>query len=270
MSKIIVSANSQEHLINLLNKNIDGVIISIAKLSVNDSFYLAVEDIKKIDFKGKEVFVSINKLMHNSDIDYLRKVMLELKTLPFKILFYDMAVYNIAKEYNMVDSLVIYQDHLNASSLSNKFYHNLGIGGSYITQDITGDELLEIKKHSGMNIMFMIYGYSPIFYSRRYLITNYLKYLGKKKKNAAYSIVSDTGVTYPIEEETYGTTVYTEKIISLINYLDKLKDIDYLVMRSNKISDKEFNLAVDKVINHESDPDSYIGFFNTKTIYKVK
>ena len=48
-----------------------------------------------------------------------------------------MAVYNIAKEYNMADKLVIYQEHLNASILSNEFYYNLGIKCSYITSDIT-------------------------------------------------------------------------------------------------------------------------------------
>ena len=39
-----------------------------------------------------------------------------------RILFYDMAVYNIASELGIANKLVIYQDHLNASGLSNKFY----------------------------------------------------------------------------------------------------------------------------------------------------
>ncbi|MBR7042543.1 MAG: hypothetical protein IKI04_03475, partial [Bacilli bacterium] len=74
----------------------------------------------------------------------------------------------------------------------------------------------------------------------------------------------------PIKEEEYGTTVYTEKPINLLNYLDKLKDIDYLVLKSNMISDSEFNKMVDKFINKDKIDDEYIGFFNTKTTYKVK
>ena len=42
MSKLIVSANSKKHLETLLKKDIDGVILSIDKLSVNDSFYVTV------------------------------------------------------------------------------------------------------------------------------------------------------------------------------------------------------------------------------------
>ena len=267
--KLIVSVNSLKHLNDVLNKNIDGVILSIDKLSVNDSFYIDVDMLDEIDFKDKEIFISLNKLMHNNDLENLRTVMHKLKDKNVRIMFYDMAVYMIAREYNMIDKLVIMQDHLNASVLSNKFYLNKGIKASYITSDITKDELLEIKKDSGMEIFFLGYGYAPIFYSRRYLITNYLKYINEDKGNE-YKIISDDNTSYPIQEEEFGTTIYTNKPINLLNHLDELKDIDYLVLKSNKIDDEEFNLMLDKFINKETIDDEYIGFFNTKTIYKVK
>lgn len=270
MSKLIVTANSMKHLDSLLGMNIDGVILAIKELAVNSSFYIDIDDFDKIDFKGKKVFISLNKLMHNNDLEYLRIVMNKLKDKDVRILFYDMAVYCIALEYEMISKLVIQQDHLNASVLTNKFYHKLGIDGSYITSDITCHELLEIKKGSGMEIFFMAYGYAPIFYSRRYLISNYLKYIDHEKENGEYQIVSDTGVSYPIEEEEFGTTIYTPKVINLINYLDELDKIDYLILNSNKIDDSEFNNIVLKFLNHEKMDHEYIGFFMTKTIYKVK
>lgn len=270
MGKLIVSANSWKHLSSLLEKEIDGVLLYIDKLSQNSAFYVAVSELEKVDFKGKEVFVSLNKIMHNSDLAYLRKVMNKLKEKEVKILFYDMAIYNIAKEYDMVDKLVIYQDHLNASTLTNNFYYDLGIKGSYITSDITEEELLEIKENSKSTIMFMVYGYSPIFYSRRYLIKSYLKYINEENKHDKYMITSDTGVSYPISEEEFGTTLYSPKVINLINYLDELEKIDYLVMHSNNIADLEFNNMVDKFINREKMDNPYIGFFKTKTIYRVK
>ena len=270
MSKLIVSANSKSQLLKLLKRDIDGVILSICDLAVNDSFLVKVDILDEIDFLGKEVFINLNKLMHNNDLKHLRIVLNKLKGKDVKILFYDMAVYNIAKELGMVDKLVIYQDHLNASILSNNFYYDIGIRGSYITSDITGDELLEIKKNSNMFIMFMVYGYSPIFYSRRYLVSNYLRYINDNKKGKMYKIISDTGIEYPIVEEEYGTTIYTSKEINLINYLGMLNDIDYIVMRSNGIDDDKFLLMVDKFIKKERCDDTYLGFFNTRTIYRVK
>ena len=136
------------------------------------------------------------------------------------VMFYDMGVYNIALELGMINKLVIYQDHLNASIQSNMFYYDLGIKGSYITSDITGKELLEIKNNSKMDIYFTGYGYLPIFYSRRYLIRNYLKYINKEECTNKYSIVSDMGSEYPIGEEEYGSTIYSQETVNLINYLD--------------------------------------------------
>ena len=268
--KLIVSPSSYEQINTLVNKDIYGILLSIDKFSVNDSFYVDVEDIDKIDFKNKKVFISLNKMMHNSDLEYLSDVINKIKNKDIKIIFYDMAVYNIAREYNILDKLIISQDHLNASNLSNNFYYNIGIKGSLITSDITGNELNEIKDNTKMDIYFMAYGYAPIFYSRRYLITNYLKYINCKDKYKKYEILSDNNVVYPIVEEEYGTTIYTPKPINLINHLDELTNIDYLVLKNNMINDDEFNKMVDKYLKNEKIDDEYIGFFDKKTIYKVK
>ena len=270
MSKLIVTVNSLEHLNKLIDKDIYGVMLYIDKLSVNSSFYVDIEQINKLYFKDKKIYIVMNKIMHNNDLDMVRDTLSKLKDMDVKILFYDMSVYNISKEYDMVDKLVIYQDHLNASILSNKFYYDLGIKGSYVSSDITGEELLEIKNNSKMDIYFMGYGYAPIFYSRRYLIKNYLKFIDKEDMVGKYSIISDMGTEYPITEEEFGTTIYSEKVINLINYLDYLNSIDYIVMNSNGIDNEQFNMMVDKFINKDKLDDCYLGFFNTKTIFKVK
>jgi collagenase-like PrtC family protease len=270
MSKFIVTVNSFDNMKELLDKDIYGIMLYIDKLSVNSSFYINVEDLNKIDFKDKKIYLCMNKIMHNNDLDMVRNVLFKLKDIDVKILFYDMCIYMIAKELGMVDKLIIYQDHLNASIYSNSFYYDLGITGSYVTSDITGNELLEIKKNSKMDIYFMGYGYAPIFYSRRYLIKNYLKFINEDYKLGKYSIFSDMGVEYPICEEEFGTTIYSDKVINLINYLDELNEIDYIVLNCNGIDSNEFNLMVDKFIKREKLDDCYLGFYDTKTIFKVK
>ena len=75
---------------------------------------------------------------------------------------------------------------------------------------------------------------------------------------------------YPISEEEFGTTIYSEKTVNLINYLDYLDKIDYIVMNSNGILDEEFNMMVDRFIKKDKMDDCYLGFFDTKTIFKVK
>lgn len=271
MSKLICTGNSVSDIEKLLLKDINGIILYIDKLSVNSSFYMDIDDIDKIECGDKELFICMNKLMHNKDIDYLRECLLKVRDKNLHILFYDMAVYNIARELGIEDKLVIYQDHLNASILSNRFYNRLGIKYSFITSDITMEELLLIKRNVDSKIMFLGYGYLPMFYSRRYLISNYLKYIdqfdGDKSK---YEIVSDMGKKYTIAEEENGTTIYTDREVNLINYMEQLDEIDYIVMNSNNIDSDEYLRMVDKFIKREKMDDCYLGFLDKKTIYKVK
>jgi len=269
MSKLIVSVNSKKQLDSVLKKDIYGVMLYIDKLSVNSSFYIDIEDLKTIDFLDKKIYLVMNKIMHNSDLELVRNILNKVKDMDIHIMFYDMAIYNIAKELNITSKLVIFQDHLNASILSNNFYYDMGIKGSYITSDITGEELLEIKDNSKMEVYFLAYGYVPIFYSRRYLVTNYLKYINKEV-TGNYKIISDTGISYPINEEEYGTTIYTDRVINLVNYLDYLDKIDYLILNSNLVSDSEFDIVLDNFISRNKMDDVYVGFFNTKTVFKVK
>jgi len=270
VSKLVVSANSLEQLKKLCNKDISGIIIYLDKLSVNSSFYMTVDDVLKVNFNDKEVFLCLNKIMHNQDLDMLKNVLIKLKDYECKILFYDMAVYNLAKDLGIVNKLVIYQDHLNTSEYANKFYYDLGICGSYLSSDITGEELFNIRKNYPGIMMFTCYGYVPIFYSRRYLITNYLKYINHIKTNSRYTIKGDDGISYPIVEEEYGTTVYSPDVVNLINKLQELDEIDYLVLHSNMINEREFNEIIDKFIRKEHMDNCYLGFYNTKTIYRVK
>jgi hypothetical protein len=78
------------------------------------------------------------------------------------------------------------------------------------------------------------------------------------------------GSEYQICEEEYGTTIYSKRPVNLINYLDELDKIDYIVMNSNLIDDLEYELMVDKFINRDKVDSSYLGFYNVKTIFKVK
>lgn len=271
MSKLICTGNSVSDIEKLLLKDINGIILYIDKLSVNSSFYMDIDDIDKIECGDKELFICMNKLMHNKDIDYLRECLLKVRDKNLHILFYDMAVYNIARELGIEDKLVIYQDHLNASILSNRFYNRLGIKYSFITSDITVEELLLIKRNVDSKIMFLGYGYLPMFYSRRYLISNYLKYIDKfDGEKSKYEIVSDMGKKYTIAEEENGTTIYTDREVNLINYMEQLDEIDYIVMNSNNIDSDEYLRMVDKFIKREKMDDCYLGFLDKKTIYKVK
>lgn len=269
MSKIIVIPSSLDHMYELTSYNIDGFIVPIKNLSANQSFEVDYKDLELVidKIKNKEVILLINKMMHSSDIELLRKVLKKTSTLKVdKIMYYDNSVYMLSQELKLNIPLVIYQDHLNLSILSNKFYNDMGINYAYISSDITKEEIRDIKLNTKSKLFITAYGYVPIFYSRRYLLSNYFEYIDKSYKKDVFYLDNE----YPIKESDFGTIIYSNKIINLINELDKLDFIDYIVMDSFNIDRQEFNEMVNKFINKDKVEDTYTGFLDKKTIYKVK
>jgi len=268
MSKIIVKPNREKDIENLTKLDIDGIILPLKDLSVESSFFMSLEDI--INLKtDKEKIVLINKIMHNNDLELLKSTLIKLNNSDVKkIIFYDLSVYTLSKELNINNiELVIGQEHLNRSIKSNDFYNELGINYSYITSDITIDEIKEIKTNTKMKLFYTAYGRIPLFCSRRYLISNYLEYINENKSDSNYYIKNRDDKLY-ISEEDNATLIYSN-IVNLINHIDELEFIDYLVLDFNNI--KEYKEIINKFKNKIKDgKEYYLGFYNTKTIYKVK
>ena len=268
MKKILVQPNSLENLGDILKTNVDGVILPLEHLAVNSSIYFSLEDIKSIiNLTSKEVCVSINKIMHNSDLELLEQSLVSLNKMNIsKIFFYDLSVMNIVKRLGIKKELVVFQDHLNASLYSNQFYKKRGIHYSVITNDITKKEINEISQYN--SLMLICYGYLPIFYSRRYLITNYLKYIHQDKQSNIYYIKNQED-KYPIVEEENGTTIYTKEPINLIDEMNELQ-VEYIILDANLTSREDFRSILTSYLTNTSDnKEHYLGFLNQKTVYKV-
>jgi collagenase-like PrtC family protease len=268
MKKILVIPKSLENLGKVLETDVEGIILPIKDLSVNNSIYFTIDDIKSIlNLTSKEVSVIINKTMHSEDLDLLEQTLIKLNKVNIsKIFFYDLAVMNICTKQNIKKELVVFQEHLNASLYSNNFYQKRGIAYSTITNDITIDEINEISKYN--KLILMCYGYLPIFYSRRHLISNYLEYIKEDKKHNMYYI-KNKEENYPILEEKEGTTIYTSKPINLINELDKI-NVDYIILNAFNISNDEFLYMLDRYLNNKkTEREEYTGFLNRRTVYRV-
>lgn len=278
MSKIIVTPKNEKHLNKLLDDKIDAVLLSIENLSVNSEYYISLNKLReilpKIKEKNKEVFISVNKIMHNYDIEELKICMQTLKELNVdKILFYDLSILSIADKLNITNKLVIYNEHSNASINSHKFYQSYGVDESLITSDITLEEINEIKKQTGIKLIVPVYGHIPIMYSRRYLLTNYFNHI-KKQKTSPYYYFKQNEDKYIIKEEPYGTGIYSGKIINLDEEYQKYQNtFDYIILYSNFIDASIYDNTIKHYLNiNDLDKfdNSYKGFAYTKTTYKVK
>ena len=278
MKKIIIPKNLEQ--INNLKDYYDGIIVGVEKLCMNMPTSFTLEEIKGINI-NKEIFVSLNKNMFNKDINLLKETLIELDKLNIKgILFYDIAVVNLKKELNLKTPLVWSQEHLTTNYLTCNFWNKYGCDFVYLSNEITLNEINEIKENTKCKTMSTVFGYLPMFVSRRHLVKNYLD---------TFNIKDNSKVNYLYKEDNYyqiidsedGTIAYSSHILNGIEEMLTIKS-DYVILNSFGIDDdtfievlkmynnvnesnvKEYNERINSILNTNK------GFLYKETIYKVK
>lgn len=285
--KIMIMPSSLELMKKAINK-FDSVMLGIKDLSVNMPVYYTFEEFLKIynylKENGKEVFVALNKNMHNKDIAFLKEIMFKLENLDIKgIIYYDIALVNIKEEYNLKTPLVWGQEHLTTNYITSNYWNKFGASYTLVSNEITKEEILEMKEHSLSKLIVTVFGYLPMFVSERHLVKNYLKTFDLKD-DSKVNYIEKEGNIYPIIDSDYGTFAFSSHILNGIKEALQFKDkgIDYILLNSFLIDDDKFIMVLDLFNNMDNSNilDSFRliedtfntdnGFLNKETIYKVK
>ncbi len=282
--KLLIMPNSYNQAESLI-EHIDGIIVGLKDFSVNMPAYFSYDEV--LDFinlikkNNKQIFVALNKNMFNKDLKQLRKILIDLDELKINgILYYDISIVNIRKEEKLVTPLVWNQEHLTTNYLTSNFWYEQGAKYTMLSSEITLDEVKEIEEKAEAKLMLPIFGYLPMFVSRRHLVKNYLETFNLED-NSKINYIEKEGKVYAIIDDEHGTRAYSHKCLNGI--VESLKlNIDYAVLNSFNISDKVFRevvfmysvvnetnaLEFKEKINEMIDTD--LGFLYKETVYKVK
>ena len=285
MSKKIVILKTIDKL-EIYNDLCDGFIIGMKNFSVNLPNYFSLDEIKNVieicNKNNKEIFISLYKNMHNCDLDLLKKILIEFSKLQISgIIFYDIAIVNYNKDLALNLNLIWNQEHLVTNYNTINYWHENGINTSYLSSELTLEEILEIKNNTKCKLMLNVFGFIPMFTSKRPLVNNYLERFDLKD-NSNINYLEKEGNIYPIVSKEL-TTVYSSKILNLCNEYSVFcdNDIDYLVFNTfnidenlfleivNLFNEKNSKINFDKVnmlLNYNVDT----GFLYKDTVYKVK
>lgn len=281
MSKIIIMPSSKEEILDLID-NVDGFIIGLKDMSINMPTYFNLFEIKEINDilkeKNKELFVSLNKNMHNNDLDYLKEVLIEFENIKIDgIFYYDVSLINLKQELNLRLNLVFSEEHSVTNYATINYWNMMGAEYAYLSNEITLEEIIDIKRNSNSCLFVQVFGYVPIFASERKLITNYLKQFNLESTGNKYYIEKENK-KYRILENKYNTEVYSNYILNAIDEIEKLKEeeIEYLVFNSFDIDKDIFKHIVENINDiYSTEVDKMLentdkGFLYKETIYRVK
>ncbi len=279
MSKILVMPSNKDQIKNLLN-DVDGFILGLKKLSVNMPSYYDIDEIIELnDFlekEGKELFIAINKNIHNEELDYLKEMLNKIDSLNVKaILYYDVALVNLKEELNLKTDLVFSEEHAVTNYATINYWNNMGVKYAYLSNELTINEIKEISENANSKLLVCAFGYIPIFNSERKLIDNYFKTFKLDSKSDKFYIEKEDK-KYRIIEKNNITEVYSDYILNAIKELKELDNISYLVFNSFDINEEKFEYFIKSykfldekdIVKLLENVDK--GFLYKEMIYKVK
>lgn len=280
MSKIVVIPNS-ENMISCLSD--EYILLGIEGYSVN-TLSISLNKLEKLLNDNQKVFISLNKNFDNSELSSLEKLLQKLDT--YKILgifYYDVAVVNIASRLNLKTKLIWAAEHLTTNYFTINYWFNHGVQGTFLSNELTIDEIIQIRNNTQSLLFVQLFGYLPMYVSRRHAIKNYLKYFGLNNSYKTYELFKEDK-TYSIVDSADGTVIYSDFILNGLHEYLKLRDtIDYIIINGYQIENDKLLRVVDifKKVNHENVDalnkeicqqfaNVATGFLHEKTIYRVK
>jgi len=274
MSKICVIISKIEE----LELDCNSFIIGLKNFNSLNTLELGIDEIKNVKekYKNKEIYISINKVIHDSEINELKILIQKLNDVKVSgIIFDDLGVYNIIKNLNINIPLIWGNIHQTTNYITINEWNKLGVENVITSPEITIKEIKEIQDNTKSKLFIPIYGMFEIFSSNRFLLTNYLKYIYNEKVTDKYYLKHNE-TNYPIFEDKTGTHIIDGKILNGLNELKNLNNSrdDYLLINSYMINNIEEVINIIKNNKGEKvimlNENEYDGFLNKETFYKVK
>ncbi len=281
MTKLITIPTKQ-NLSNIVEYS-DAILIGIDNLSVNVPDTYSIHEVEAIikKYNQIEVFVALNKNMHKCDLDNLKDALIKLDKMNIAgIFYYDIAVLEYRNTLNLKTPLVWSQEHLTTNYATMNYWYNENVNYTYVSSEITLDEIIENRKNTKMKLIVPIFGYLPMFVSKRHLVENYLEYFNLDKKSSKYELEKDSKL-YPVSIISNDTTIYSSHILNGLSELKVLEEnnIEYVTLNSYNIDTSKFidvlKIYKSRLYESEKEIDMVFdnldkGFLYKETVYRVK
>ncbi|WP_232695519.1 peptidase U32 family protein [Brevibacillus daliensis] len=178
--------------------------------------------------KGAKVYINVNTLLHNEELDELDEYLRQLESWGADaIVFGDPAVLVTAKQVAPKLQLHWSQEMLSTSYDTINYWAEKGASRAVLARELTIDETVENKLEATCEIQAQVHGPTCIFQSRRDLVSAYFGHQGRDLDQ------EDTGmergmyvkeekrrnISYPVYEDNHGTHIISAEDICMIDGL---------------------------------------------------
>lgn len=248
--KIAVKINKLEDIYLI---KADSYLLTSKKFSVRFYHEFTLSEIKKAKEyckkNNKELGIIINKIMFDDDILKLNNYLNKLKEIDVdKIYFADFSVFMLAKKLKIEGKMVFFHETFIRNTYDIKAYKEMGINRFVCSKDMNIESIKKLNDKDNMEIV--CFGYMPIYYSKRKIVSNFkqINNLNFNSKGFSLKIKELTREEkYPIIEQNNQTIVFNSQVLSYIDYMKELSNhIEVFIFDSMFLNANEINSIIEK------------------------
>ncbi|MDY0139182.1 MAG: U32 family peptidase, partial [Candidatus Izemoplasmatales bacterium] len=260
--RIVAKLKTVEEIEKLIDLGVDVLSVDtpLAVRGINKDLY---DELDKIVKYNKPVYLFLNKIIHEDDIDLVRSILQYAKEKGVSgIVVGDITVMIIAREYEMQDRVIYQPGTMNTNSFDSDYFFMNSIKGITISKEITLEEIKKILENKKTEFSLVGHGFLDMFYSKRKLLSNYFVY-----KNIVHeNIVNNQGFRlkeemrkesfYPILEDEFGTHIFRDKALESFSEIKELQDkLDDFFVERIFLDDEEYYESIKAYKNEEFIPE---------------
>jgi putative protease len=188
------------------------------------------EGIEFAHSRGRKVYVTMNIIPHNEDLDGMPEYIRQLQELKVDaVIASDPGVIEIIKENAPEMELHLSTQANNTNWRSAAFWHSQGIKRVVLAREMSFEEIGDIRKKTpdSLELEVFVHGSMCISYSGRCLLSNYMAGRDSNRGMCAhpcrwkYYLMEEKrpGEYYPVYENDRGTFIFNSKDLCMIGYI---------------------------------------------------
>ncbi len=212
---------------------IGGQTFGLRAAAKNFSLEQMKEGIEFAHERGKKVYLTLNIIPHNDDINYLEAYIEEIRTLGLDaVILSDPGTFMFVKKHAPELEVHLSTQANNTNYMSAQFWHEQGMKRVILARELSFEEIAEIRAKTSptLELEAFIHGAMCISYSGRCLLSNYLNNRDANRGACSHPCrweyqlveVNRPGEYIPIEETDAGTFFFNSKDLCMIENIPEL------------------------------------------------
>lgn len=238
---------------------------------------------------GKKVYVTVNIIFHNEDLDGLIKYLKELEKINVDaVIVSDLAVINIINENNIKLEVHLSTQASTLNSYSATFWKNLNVKRIVLAREASKEDIKAIKEKTGLDLEVFIHGAMCTSFSGRCVLSNYCTNRDSNRGGCAQVCrwmfnINGSDNTFMMMPKDLNMAYYLKDLIEIgansFKVEGRMRSIYYvasIIMTYRELLDKIYNNSLTEedlkyaiaILNRTANRESAPQFFDKLPSYK--